>query len=449
MSSKYGTLKEAEGNSRTFLKATADLHDRTMAHPLMQSLYDKCVTDQAYGHYLNGMLHIFEVLESEAVVQILPNSLVDHRLDRCTAIKADLRVGLSMKAETGFTSAAIKRYDAELLTAEQRGSRDQMICHHFLHYNAVLSGGAFLGACLRKMGKCASLYDFAFINETHHLYVRGYMAKLDALHDLDVAKMVVTMRAVYLLTEELMDEAQALQPDVVRPLKEEMQEPPQCFDAPISLATLRTKDGRDGNDEVWLSVGGRVLDVSGSASYAVGGSYHLFAGHEIGRALAEMSLSEADLDALTYPRDGESYRAWARKLGGCYRAVGTLVEFDREQLLPEELFVFDESAVGSLERPKPDDPGPEARAVHGHVPSSSAKCPITGQEGAACPLGFSSAAAAPKQPAAQEAHHAVCPFPFILLHDPKDGFQRHPTKVLILLSLGAVAAAFAVKKMLG
>ena len=42
--SKYGNLREQAGNCQVFLTRTADCHDATMEHPLMQSIYDKRIT---------------------------------------------------------------------------------------------------------------------------------------------------------------------------------------------------------------------------------------------------------------------------------------------------------------------------------------------------------------------------------------------------------------------
>merc|ERR1712166_1370172 len=138
----------------------------------------------------------------------------------------------------------------------------------------------------------------------------------------------------------LMNEAQALQPTVVRPVAEKrvIAPTPEAFVPRITLKQLRATDGTNGS-KLWLSIGGRVLDATGSASYAPGGPYHVFAGHEISRALSEMSLDETDLDDLDFECDQAS--SWATKLGRCYAPVGTLAEFTVEKLLPTELFCYD------------------------------------------------------------------------------------------------------------
>ena len=70
-----------------------------------------------------------------------------------------------------------------------------------------------------------------------------------------------------------MDEAQALQPDVVRRAKLKTgsmsTEHMQHFGREISMSELREHNGQDGK-AVWLSLGGRVLDASRSSSYAPG-----------------------------------------------------------------------------------------------------------------------------------------------------------------------------------
>jgi len=379
----------------------------------MQSIYDKQITASAYVFYLQGMRQIFERLEAAAALEVLPACLLDPVLNRVPAITQDLS-DLSVAPMNG-NSVALDRYLNELMSV-QHSNRNQMTCHHFLQYNAVLSGGAFLGSCLRQMGMPTALYQFELRNQAgekmySHQYVNDYMKRLDVCFD-DPAEhddMVNTMIAIYELTELLMDEAQSMQPTVIRAPQRVIASSPDAFSALIPFTQLRANNGIN-ESKVYISIGGRVLDATGSASYAPGGPYHVFAGHEISRALSEMSLDETDLDDLDFECDQAS--SWATKLGRCYAPVGTLAEFTVEKLLPTELFCYDCDAP-KLERSS-DEPM-----------QATQKCPLTGQEGVACPLGFGS----------DGKESSECPFPFIFLHDPARGWELHEAQAKVMGSL--------------
>jgi membrane-associated progesterone receptor component len=282
-----------------------------------------------------------------------------------------------------------------------------------------------------------------------HEYVRDYMKKLDSL-DIDVDRreaMVQTMMRVYELTETLMDEAQALQPSVVRapkPKSTGVTHHVQHFGRKVTQAQLRAMDGSGGGageeaSIIWLSVGGRVLDATGSASYGPCGAYSLFAGREITKCLAEMSLDPADLDVWFDPSGTEGASTWAAKLGAAYPCVGTLAEYPVALRLPEILFAFDPSSPLDLERPV------ESEGADASEGSAAAACPITGAQGAACPLGFKASEAGSARVAAASADEE-CPFPFIFLHDPKHGWELHKAKVMVILAGGVAMLATVVAR---
>ena len=491
--SKYGNLREQAGHCQVFLTRTATCHDATMEHPLMQSIYDKRITRRAYRHYLCCLLPIFEAMETEdATAHVLPASLVDARLYRADAIREDIarldELGSDDDAgDSGgdggggggggglsSTSAAVTAYFSELLTDAKRKSHDDMICHHFLHYNAMLSGGTFLGSCLRQMGWPNALYAFDLGEDSStgkpmrgHAYVRRYMTRLDALplSSASVEVMVGTMRRVYALTECIMDEAQAMQPKVQRGLAVKngaagaatedpaavaaAVAPPQLFDSVVTLDELhRRRGGEPGRPQMlWISVGGRVLDATGSSSYAPDGPYECFAGHDITRCLATMSLDDGHLDDLRF--SSAACATWAKKLGRVYRCVGTLAEYPPANRLDEALFAYDPAAPSLAAVPQAD--GESASTADDErndgSPKSSSRCPLTGQSGASCPLGFGKPNSNPSKPNADPAPFAAaegvagageCPFPFILLHDPVRGWALHRQKVIWLLAACAV-----------
>eukprot|EP00854_Cymbomonas_tetramitiformis_P006760 gene6760-8084_t len=396
MASKYGSLRETEGHCKFFLKETASYHDRTMEHPLMQSIYDLRVTDGAYARYLQSLRSIFRALETERARQIMPATLVDPQLFRSDAIDADLDSFTSPVDRSESQSPAVQQYFGELMQESQLFDQETLICHHFLHYNAILSGGAFLGGCLKQMGKPSKLYEFHLkhasggASQKSHQYVRDYMHRLDAIPGLNRQKMASLMRRVYELTEAIMDEAQALQPEVLRVHSLAHAECPSAsspadFAREVSLEELGSSTWA--GERVWISIGGRVLDVTSSSSYAPGGAYGLFAGHDVSKCLGEMSLDEADLDDLEYDARA-SCTTWGAKLGRVYPAVGTLTEFPVSKRLPESIFVFD--------------------SKEGKVKVSSES--VTSDS--------------------SQLKSGSCPFPFIFLHDPKLGWRLYHQRAL-------------------
>ncbi|CAD6241974.1 unnamed protein product [Miscanthus lutarioriparius] len=64
----------------------------------------------------------------------------------------------------------------------------------------------------------------------------------------------------------------------------------------LTAAQLRAYDGTDPSKPIYVSVRGKVYDVtSGRGFYGPGGAYAVFAGREASRALGKMSKDEADV----------------------------------------------------------------------------------------------------------------------------------------------------------
>lgn len=152
-----------------------------------------------------------------------------------------------------------------------------------------------------------------------------------------------------------------------------------------------------------------------------------------------MSLDPSDLDDCEYDTSSGTgtggtgagaATSWAVKLGAAYPVVGFLYEYREANRLPRELFVFDPSNVLNLER-QPSvstaQPGSIDKGKGGQEESETSSCPITGQQGTACPLGFGGTAAVDTV-AVNGA--AECPFPFIFLHDPVKGWEQHRSKAI-------------------
>ncbi|KAI9749836.1 MAG: N-acetylglucosaminyl-phosphatidylinositol de-N-acetylase [Chaenotheca gracillima] len=68
-------------------------------------------------------------------------------------------------------------------------------------------------------------------------------------------------------------------------------------DDPISLEYLSKCDGNSPGHPTYVAIKGKVFDVSGNSAYAPGGQYHVFAGKDASRALAQSSLKPEDARA--------------------------------------------------------------------------------------------------------------------------------------------------------
>ncbi|KAG8072725.1 hypothetical protein GUJ93_ZPchr0006g46148 [Zizania palustris] len=64
----------------------------------------------------------------------------------------------------------------------------------------------------------------------------------------------------------------------------------------LTAAQLRAYDGSDSSKPIYVSIRGKVYDVtSGRGFYGPGGDYAIFAGREASRALGKMSKDDADV----------------------------------------------------------------------------------------------------------------------------------------------------------
>ncbi|GAV80073.1 Cyt-b5 domain-containing protein [Cephalotus follicularis] len=88
-------------------------------------------------------------------------------------------------------------------------------------------------------------------------------------------------------------------------------------------------NGTDPSKPIYLSVKGRVFDVTtGNSFYGPGGPYQMFAGRDASRALAKMSKNDEDispsLDGLTEKEIGV-LNDWEKKFEAKYPVVGRVV----------------------------------------------------------------------------------------------------------------------------
>lgn len=123
-------------------------------------------------------------------------------------------------------------------------------------------------------------------------------------------------------------------------------QPVMCGD--ITLESLSKFDGRDFLKPLYFAVRGKVYDVTkGKDFYGPGAGYHIFAGKEVSRALAKMSLVEedcnGDLDDLT-KHQIDVLQDWETKFQEKYEVVGQVVP--PKQMTLQELSHYDGSIAG-------------------------------------------------------------------------------------------------------
>ncbi|XP_047338491.1 probable steroid-binding protein 3 [Impatiens glandulifera] len=97
----------------------------------------------------------------------------------------------------------------------------------------------------------------------------------------------------------------------------------------LTLNQLKEFDGSDPSKPIYVSVRGRIFDVTtGKSFYGPGGPYALFSGKDASRALAKMSKNEEDvcasLDGLSAKEIGV-LDDWEKKFEAKYTVVGKVV----------------------------------------------------------------------------------------------------------------------------
>ncbi|OCK90305.1 progesterone binding protein-like protein [Cenococcum geophilum 1.58] len=86
--------------------------------------------------------------------------------------------------------------------------------------------------------------------------------------------------------------SQGEEPKKFEPKKPVQLDPPK--DDPISLEYLSKCNGINEDFPTLVAIKGTVFDVSGNQAYGPKGQYHVFAGKEPNRALAQSSLKSED-----------------------------------------------------------------------------------------------------------------------------------------------------------
>eukprot|EP00933_Yihiella_yeosuensis_P028405 TRINITY_DN22217_c0_g1_i2.p1 TRINITY_DN22217_c0_g1~~TRINITY_DN22217_c0_g1_i2.p1 ORF type:complete len:259 (+),score=36.94 TRINITY_DN22217_c0_g1_i2:69-845(+) len=225
---------DVRGHCSWFLTRTNKEHQATMEHPFMQSIYAKSFDSRAYHAYLSGQYLVFSTLEvlCEPHKAAEPLSAVyDGDLHRSAALISDLRFWQAKIMRNGGDSSGSDVANTDFpipspATAKylQRLYADSdnpwlLLCHHFLQYNAVLSGGQFLGKMVSAVAdaespKGAEFYSFPQQCQPPHGKVQEYIDKVDQLEISESLRirMLECMKEVYRLLLAMMDESYAMAP---------------------------------------------------------------------------------------------------------------------------------------------------------------------------------------------------------------------------------------------
>jgi heme oxygenase len=310
-----------------------------MEHPFMKSIYAKTFDKHAYAQYLLGQYLIFTELEelcSSRSHELPLSAVYDELLHRSPGLLCDL----CFWGGTDWESRLTPSKQTELYLERLRSDADNpwlLLCHHFLNYNAVLSGGQFLGRMVTarateesdySQGSGAEFYNFPAECEPTHMRVQQY---IDAMDGLDISAvdrdaMLHCMRDVYALLLGMFDEAYAIAPvagisygDSQSAECAEATEHPKASGAPPPPLeplheSFKLADIRQGSQsgQILTSVLGRVYDVTvGKEFFGKGGPYEIFAGHDGTYNLAAMTLKAKTLDKFTYEFDDEEKQTLA------------------------------------------------------------------------------------------------------------------------------------------
>lgn len=397
--SKYGSVARTQGHAQWFLKKTLTEHDRSMDDPWMQMIYSQSFTIRQYAAWLARNHAVFSAMEQHVNADAI-GAVHDVKLLRTKALEADLSrlLGEAWRLETAEMVAASEATQLYLKHLEEDAiSPHLLLAHHFLQYNAVLSGGAYLGKmvseklCVPHGAPGVQFYAFAGVDENKGpARVQQYIRDFDTM-ELDEETrnfMLPAMIRIYEETEAMMKECYDINPAAGVPYAAAKDSSSQAGPAPIpssELLELSLEDlhGYTGADEgrILISLAGELLDVSaGRELYGPGGGYALLAGHDVTCCLATMSLEPAELDDLRWePDNAEDEKAlgqWREKLKAKYPIAGSL----KPSVAPSPI------ATGGLrQRSVPSASSTPAPSDNAAPSSDTQKCPISGKEGT-CPM---------------------------------------------------------------
>jgi len=307
----------------------------------MKTIYASTFDRGAYTQYLAGQLAVFREMERlcDARRGEEPLRVVyDEALLRTAALERDLcawcggdqaAAGRAEASAASGGSPQTARY-LDRLRADA-GDAWMLTCHHFLQYNAVLSGGQFLGTKVSERAASdgiqggSDFYAFGPSCQPTHARVQRYLDDFDSLpitQDLR-ERMLPCMQDVYAILLGTFDEAYAVAPvagmsyeeskhgadaGTTSAKKKKGPPPPPLEPAPRSftLKEMSAFGGQVAGEVLLTSVLGRVYDVSPARDlFGPGGPYAMFAGRDGTYNLAVMSLKKPTLDKFEYDLDDE------------------------------------------------------------------------------------------------------------------------------------------------
>lgn len=312
----------------------------------MKSIYAQTFDREAYIQYLVGQYLIFDELERLAqdnATKAPLASVFDVDLHRSTALEKDLLFwcGKDWRKRLTTPSQQVSRY-LERLRMDSANVW-LLLSHHFLQYNAMLSGGQFLGDMVssraakehagQPLGAGAAVYSFPSSCQPTHARVQRYLDTFDSLTiPNDVREQMLNcMRDVYRLLLDLFSEAYAIAPVEGVPYAQgkatRAAVPPPPLEPLKKTFTLKQLQK---SNSILTSLLGRVYDcAAGKEFFGPGGPYEMFAGHDGTYNLAVMSLKKKTLDKFKYTLDAEDKETladWIAYFDHKYGApIGTLI----------------------------------------------------------------------------------------------------------------------------
>jgi heme oxygenase len=419
--SKYGQVSRNDGHSKWFLQKTVSQHDSTMDDPWMQMIYNQSFSLRPYCLWLAANHACFKALEDHQDLEVLKGVHKLH-LARTKPLEDDLSqlLGASWKSEASemaSSSKATQRYLSHF--AEDAKTPIHVLAHHFLQYNAVLSGGAYLGEmvsqklCVPHGAPGVRFYAFDGVKQGKGgAEVQRYLREFDKiqLQDEERQSMLEVMKRIYDDVEGMMKECYDIDPQAGigygaakdadgKPLpvpklpEEELLE--------LTLSELQTYTG-DNDGRILLSIAGELIDVStGRDVYGPGCGYSILAGHDVTRCLATMSLEPEHRDDVDWKPSSEDdenvLNNWREKLKAKYPVAGSLkIDPFAGTLLATQQPGLNKGATKSSDSASaPSNTASDAGQATSANSEADQKCPISGKEGVGCPMSMFMGGAAP------------------------------------------------------
>ncbi len=159
-------------------------HTEAESSTFMAELLAGRVNAAGYSHYLSLLERVYAALESTAsqlVDDPIASAVIDPRLERLAAIKADLAFWCGGDVPT-IDSPATDAYVARIEASAEWGGL--FVAHHYTRYLGDLSGGQAIGRILTREfdldGSGVEFYQFAAIPKPKP-YKDAYRARLDGL----------------------------------------------------------------------------------------------------------------------------------------------------------------------------------------------------------------------------------------------------------------------------